>query len=92
MEANLGGRLFQVRVLEDQVVFINRDLFYTEFVFDRPTSLNSTPGTWHFVSLQSDFDRVPLSYFVDALKFLQENFGKDFEQYKGELKHFNNGQ
>lgn len=38
MEANLGGRLFKVRVLEDQVVFINRDLFYQNLA-RRPVAL-----------------------------------------------------
>lgn len=92
MEALLSGRLYTVRVLENQISFVNKELFFTELVFERPTSLNNTPGTWQFVGWESDFGSIPVSSFVDAYNFLQENFGKDFESYKGELRHFNNGQ
>lgn len=83
--AILSGIRYKVKLIDNQVVFTNCDLFFTELVFERPVNINNTPGIWYMTGWESDNQHIPLSHIVSAQKFLNENFGESFKPYKGGL-------
>jgi hypothetical protein len=83
--AYFGGIRYKVDIADNQVIFTNRELFYTQLSFERPKGINNSPGIWYLTSWESDTGSIPANHIVEALKYCEVNFGKSFEKYKGEL-------
>lgn len=83
--AYLSGIRYLVELIDNQVVFTNKELFFQQLVFERPVGINKTPGIWYMTGWESDRQSVPLCHIVAAANYLNENFGESFEPYIGGL-------
>lgn len=93
VEVVLGGMGFIATVADRQVIFeSSRNVWstHTKFALERPmvtSDGHSTPGTWQFVYLDATSHQVALSRLVQAYEWCIQEFGADFEPYKGDLSH-----
>jgi hypothetical protein len=77
-----------VDVEDRQVIFtLSRPIAFThnQFTFERPIDINNRGGIWYLSSIESSGRGIVASTIAKALKYCEETFGKDFEDYKGEL-------
>jgi hypothetical protein len=85
----LSGIGYDVTVQDGQVIFENQFTLggpVTCFALERLKEINDSPGIWYLTHLEKSYGRIPASHLVCAVKWCEENFGKSFEPYKGELK------
>lgn len=86
--AILGCIGYRVTVADRQVIFeeeIPIHGCHTRFAFERPRDINETPGIWYLVHLDTSSERIPASHLAQALDWCGDQFGKNFEPYKGGL-------
>lgn len=84
----LSGIGYNVYVQDNQVIFNESGPmfgFHRLFAFERPKEINNTPGIWYFVHLDCSSGDIPVSHIVEASKYVNEEFGKSFEPYRGAL-------
>lgn len=90
-EIVLAGSGFNVTVADQQVIFEStRNVWstYTKFALERPPVTSNdhrTGGTWHLVHLDATSLCVGLSVLMAAYRWASDEFGGDFEPYKGGL-------
>ena len=84
----LSGIGYNVTVADRQVIFEEAMPVYgshTLFAFERPNDIENSPGIWWLTSLDTNRGRIPACHLAKALEWCEQEFGKSFEPYKGEL-------
>jgi hypothetical protein len=88
LQVILGAILFNVHVVDRQVIFEEACPIYSmhcRFTLERPVDINDTGGVWQFVDMDCSLDRISMARLVQAYRWVCEQFGGDFEPYKGAL-------
>ena len=88
-EITLGCWGYFVEVQDLQVIFTESrpvaEVPITQFAFERPRDINDSNGIWYLCWLETSKRGVVASHIEAALNYCRENFGANFENYKGEL-------
>ena len=76
---------YNVTVADNQVIF-TQNADSQGFTLERPRCINNSNGIWWLSDAQFDGRKIPVSHVVEAAKWCEAMFGKNFEPYKRELK------